>query len=539
MSGSNFGLAPPVVVNPLQAQTTALDAASKVYDLRDKQATEAWGNALQQATDENGNVNLQKAQSIASQNPLARQGMARNLANTSNIRGQQLEQAAKHMSNIGAASLTLMNDPSDTNLEMVRQKLIASGYPAELINREIDQAKQMGPDQRRQWAYQHGVAAMSPDAALNRTAGQTTMGQFGGTSAPQTIIQGSPYNAPQVHIGGGVAHTMSPGEYGAPQETVQGYNAQGQPVPSNDPSAVRWEKRVVPRGPAMGQPAPGTVSGAPGGGSGGTPPTPPQTPLPTGYRPRPTAGAPGTAAPTPAPAGAPAAPAPAAPAPPPAQPPAGVPTSAPTGAEKSTEADITAYKADQAGLPDVQTSTQNLAHAYTALSQLRSATGKGAEGINNLRSWAQTLGIAPAGAVKEQELFELVRKYTEREMINAAGGSTTDMGRRMQEAANAGTLLSTPANFEILRNDMGKRLQTIAAHKDHDPQTGGAGYLGSRAKIADATDPRGFVWGLYGPDEQAKILAEVEKNPTASAKLHKAIGMANRLNLHITGLPGG
>jgi hypothetical protein len=207
----------------------------------------------------------------------------------------------------------------------------------------------------------------------------------------------------------------------------------------------------------------------------------------------------------------------------------------PTGTEEATKTDIGAYKADQAAQPDVNTRAQNMAHAYDALNQLKSATGRGAEGINNLRSWAQTLGIAPAGAVDEQRLFEIVHKYTERAMIDAAGGGSTDMGKRMQEQANAGTLLSTPANLEILRNDMGTTLQKAAAYKDQK-DTSGTGYLGSRAKVADTTDPRGFVWNLYSPDEQAKINAEVDKDPVAAAKLHKAIGMAGRLNLQIPGL---
>jgi hypothetical protein len=147
----------------------------------------------------------------------------------------------------------------------------------------------------------------------------------------------------------------------------------------------------------------------------------------------------------------------------------------------------------------------------------------------------QTLGILPAGAVKEQELFEIVHKYTERAMIDAAGGSSTDMGKRMQEQANAGTLLSTPANLEILRNDMGKVLQTAAAYKDHK-NTSGVGYLDARAKLADTTDPRGFVWDLYSDQEKAKINAEVADNKVAADKLHKAMGMAGRLNLQIPGL---
>jgi hypothetical protein len=205
-------------------------------------------------------------------------------------------------------------------------------------------------------------------------------------------------------------------------------------------------------------------------------------------------------------------------------------TAPPQGQPEKLKADVEAYTQDQAALPTTQTRVQNLSHAYEALSQMKSATGKGAGGINSLRSWAQTLGIAPAGAVEEQKLMELVTKYTEREMINAAGGSTTDMGRRMQEQANAGTLLSAPANFDILRNDMGKAIQNIAAYQDHPDKTGN-GYLEHRADVASATDPRGFVWNMYSPEEQAKIQASVKPGSADDKKLHKAIGMAARLGL--------
>jgi hypothetical protein len=177
-----------------------------------------------------------------------------------------------------------------------------------------------------------------------------------------------------------------------------------------------------------------------------------------------------------------------------------------------------------------------LAHAYTALTALKSATGQGAAGINTLRSFAQTLGILPQGAVTEQQLFEIVHKYTERAMIDAAGGSSTDLGKRMQEEANAGTLLSNSTNAVILRNDMGKVLQSVAAYRDL-PDKSGRGYLAARADNAANTDARGFVWDLYSPDEQNSIKKEVGESGPAHDKLAKAIGMARRLNLQITTLP--
>jgi hypothetical protein len=71
MSGSNFGLAPPVVVNPLQAQTTALDAAGKVYDLRQAQSKEAAGQAFQNSLNPDGTPNQNAFLSNLKANPAA------------------------------------------------------------------------------------------------------------------------------------------------------------------------------------------------------------------------------------------------------------------------------------------------------------------------------------------------------------------------------------------------------------------------------------------------------------------------------------
>lgn len=209
-------------------------------------------------------------------------------------------------------------------------------------------------------------------------------------------------------------------------------------------------------------------------------------------------------------------------------------TAPPQGQPQKVEADVKAYTEDKAGIPVTMTSAQNLSHAYEALAMLKSSTGKGAAGLQTLRSYAQTLGIASPAMMNEQKLIEEINKYTEREMINAAGGSTTDMGRRMQEQANPGTTLSNAANFDLLRNDIAKKMQGIAANQAHTSKDG-VGYVEHRSKIASTTDPRGFVWNLYSPEEQARILKEVEKDPTAADHLHRAIGMVDKLQLRIPG----
>jgi hypothetical protein len=565
-------IANPKVENPETALSTAATAAQTIYGVQEKQAQQAVGNILQQATDENGNVNYETAQRLAAQaGPVVQMGMSTFLKDASGLRGQQLTQGISRNTAANNAIIGALNgDDAGLHDRVVAglQGLVTSGvYTQDEATRSALRLP-TDPAQLRQRLAQIQTSLAPAELQQQQISGtpfrQTGPGgtTIGGTQDIRTgAVSGQPGQQ-------GLPQGLDPSQTAAYQQWLK--TGRDYPDPAN-PTVMKHgtnetflkdsgvpDQYVYPGGaPATPGTQPGAASPL---GTGRLPPAlqnpnkPPATPAPAPVAtPAP---APTPVAPAPAPfggytiggGGAPAAPA--APAPSPAAPasapsPAGSGISGPTpaqkaaaaGTEKATELDIAAYKADQAAQPDVQTSAQNLAHAYTAMSALKSATGKGAAGINDLRSFAQTLGILPKEAVNEQRLFELVRKYTEREMINAAGGSTTDMGRRMQEQANAGTLLSESANVDIMRNDMGKRLQTIAANKDHDPQSGGAGYLANRAKVADSTDPRGFVWDLYSPEEQAAINAEVAKNPTAADKLHKAMGMADRLKLHVTGLP--
>jgi hypothetical protein len=203
---------------------------------------------------------------------------------------------------------------------------------------------------------------------------------------------------------------------------------------------------------------------------------------------------------------------------------------------QNIKANADAYLEDKAAIGPQLTRGQNLAHAFNALRAMTSATGKGAEGLNTLRSYAQTLGFANAGTMNEQQLFEILHKYTTRAAVDAAGGSSTDLGKKIQEEANAGTTLANSTNMEILRNDMGKVMQGVAANMEQkDPR--GLGYLDTRAKHNLATDPRGFVWDTYSDAEKDKIRAEVGERGAAHDKLAKALGIVLRHpELQITGI---
>jgi hypothetical protein len=231
------------------------------------------------------------------------------------------------------------------------------------------------------------------------------------------------------------------------------------------------------------------------------------------------------------------------PQPPPAQttatPPAATPPASgqtylapPQGQPEAAKADVELFKKDQQSLPQWQTTDQNYGHAYEALKLIN--TGKSTESTHAMYSWLMAQGALPPGMEDNVKNYDIFKKYTEREVANAGNAAGTDTGRALAQISNPGTSFSTPANLELLRNDIGKNRQQIAAMKLEDPQSTGIGYGGRKAGIASTTDPRGFQWDLYSPAEQQKILAEVKNNPAADAKLHRAIGMAATLDLNRT-----
>ncbi len=531
------GIANPPQFNPLAAQNSAVQAAHNMLTLRGLQAKEAAGQAYQGAINpETGEFDPNRLRTLLSQNPTAAMEAGATLSNTQNISSNQLEQARAKATWVNARSGAALEsgDFSDGAMLKLFQEGMANGV---LTLPEVQrQLALIPPDAagRERWLREHQMTSASVQQQLDQTQGtrqviNTPQGTYVTTVPP--IRSGQNVTVPHGATPGSTTTVSEPYDdqgiiprdaNGAPTRPPKGYTSVTKPVTAVPGVPTGGPPVITPGASPPGVPPPGTIPVTPAPGV-----TPGRITAPPGLgnpnKPTPAVATPAPAVATPAPAATPA---------PTVQPPAI--TAPPQGQPQKVEADVQAYTQDQAAVPTAQTRAQNMAHAYEALNQLKSATGKGAPGINALRSYAQTLGILPAGAVNEQRLIELVTKYTERAMIDAAGGSTTDMGRRMQEQANAGTLLSTPANLDILRSDMGKAIQNIAAYQAH-PSKDGVGYLEHRAKIASTTDPRGFVWSLYGPEEQAKIMAEVKKDPEAEKSLFRAIGMADTLKLRIPG----
>jgi len=538
-------IAHPTVVDPAGALGRAAQIGGNILDLQKLQSQQAWGNALQQATDpKTGEVNWLAAQRIAAANPAAAMGMADNLRNASNIRSQQLEQGNAAYSNIARSALTLQNDPSDDNVRAVFSDLIRT-HPGstDQITREMNAVLAMtDPKDRVQYAYRHGIAALDAQSAMNRSPfGQTTLTQLGGTTAPTTLVQPSPYGTGGVTVGGGIAHTQDPGTYYAPQPSVIMYDANGQPT--TDPTkAVRSVPTVTPRGPVMGAPAPGTVA-----------PAPPTAPLPTGYQPRPNAQP--QPSPTPAPRGPNQAPttsaSSSAPTPPPQPPtpttspqpptPAPVITGLPTGTEQAAGTDVAKYQEAQNVLPSQQT---NLIAGKAALDALKLArTGPGTSFVNQVKAFAQAQGLdiwrdpqTNTVPTDPTVAYQVARKNLLRFAQGNGSRIGTDLGLATQLESNPNVdQMVNAANDQVLKKDMGVARRNVAATLEAQSgdvgKSRGVGWADHIAKFTNETDPVAFAWDLLTGDERNRHIAEVSKVKGGLDKLDKSLELAAKHGL--------
>src|SRR5215467_14980528 len=113
-SSSTLGaLANPTLVNPLAAYSAGIGAAKSTYELRAAQAQQAWGNALQQATGEDGVTDFNKARAIAARDPLATMGMMAGLKGAAELSGSAQQQGLATNTAIGNAITGAMQAPDD------------------------------------------------------------------------------------------------------------------------------------------------------------------------------------------------------------------------------------------------------------------------------------------------------------------------------------------------------------------------------------------------------------------------------------------
>lgn len=526
-SGVLDSIAHPNVVNPLAAMAGAAQTANTIYQVRQNQANQAIGSILQQSTDENGNVDYEKAGQLAAQaGPVVQMGMQSYLQNASVLRSQQLAQgvtrnAAANNAIVGALS----GDNAGLHDRVVSglQGLVANGVMTQ------DQATRSAlrlpsdPAQLRTRLQQIQTELSPPDLQQEQTAGQRVS-----ISTPQgTYVT----TVPPTRQGGTttVLHGPAPGETSQvsvpmDEQGVIPQDANG--VPARAPKS--WQTITVPRTSIPGVPQGGSPTYTPPGTpASGTVPSPGRiNPVPPSNSPLRNPPAIVTA---PASSSTET----------PAVPGSGGPlarTGPPQGQPEQLQADLDARNKDVAVVPQQQAQLQNMKHAYDALAFI--TTGKGQQLPNSVFNALAGYGLLPEGAVNRTEKYEEYKKYATQAIIQQGLLQGTDLGRQLAQSANPSDLLMTEANRELLRNNMGAAIQgiaTAAAEKDQTSPSAASGYLSRRSNTVSNTDPRGFVWSLYSPQEQQKMLADAAAadkrngNTNASDRLHRAIGMSSSI----------
>jgi hypothetical protein len=199
------GVMNPEVLNPLAAQNSAIQAAGNMYDLRAKQATAGWGDALQQATDpKTGVVDLPRAQAIAAGMGLrTQQGMMTNLTGASNLATQQIDQNEARRIRFARNQMSLVYDWSDANINKIYADEIAAGTPEAVAAQQRDMWLRMPEDQRRHAAYAQGLRAMDVGTQAGRVMGDTKPTAVGGEVVAPTVTQPTPEGPGTLRTGPG------------------------------------------------------------------------------------------------------------------------------------------------------------------------------------------------------------------------------------------------------------------------------------------------------------------------------------------------
>lgn len=495
-------IANPQVINPLAAFSSAVNTAGAVYSLRDKQADQAWGQALQAATDpQTGTVDYGRAQQLAAQNPLAAMGMGRYLQASSGLKTAQQEQTIRHMGLIGGAAMTVVNDPSDANLEMVRTSLLNAGLPQSAVDQEIQTLRGMSPDQRRAYALQHGMAALDPQGRFTASVGQT-----GTAVTPQGVV---PYVQGGIMTGGRL--TTAPGSIGYGMSPAQ----LNQQITYKDDQGVEHSTTLGEYLKTLGVPTPsGTGFGGGGGGqapaapsSGGTPQAPPS---PTN---QPRLNSP------------PAAP----------EPPKSIPGPQP-GMQEKWKASADQYNAENAASGQFQQRLFPLAQVDALLGSGDLTTGPGAEGVNRIKEWLATRAATfgwDAQTIQQAKFDELNKYLTQ--VVNAnpfAGGSDQRLASAI--SGNPSAHIATLANKDVIKAMIGLeryRQAAMLAAKAQNVQP--KDFSDFQSKFASTYDPRAFVIDRLKPEQQEKMIkgmSEAERK-TFNASLQLIESNPSLMNL--------
>lgn len=560
-SGANSGLinalAHPTVVNPLAAYQGALQTAKSDYEVQQLRANKAIGDILQQSTDENGNVNYEKAgQLAAAAGPVVQSGMQTYLRNASELRGQQLEQGlARNKAASNAIIGALNGDDAGLHDRVVSglQGLVSNGAMTQEQATRSALSLPSDPTQLRQRLQQIQTQLAPPDLQQQQIAGRmgTQTGPGGVTIGTRQDINTGAVSAPPQQ---GAPQGLDPAqaaEYQRWLKTPKDYPTPGDPNTTKHGTNESYlidtgvpPKYIYPGG------APATPGTQPGQSSPlGTGRLPPALTNPNKPQVTPPAPTPATTSP-PAPAAVPfggytiggsqnpltpAAPATSAtttppPTPTPA-PPQGTGISGPTPAQRA--AATATEKGGELGPPQFQaeatasTKAQNqqaiLGNMLSDTSQF--FTGPQAGIVGKVRNLAIGLGI-PGANVEAQTAKESFTKLASQ--LADAQGAGSDARMNVNISANPHEELSAPGVDLILRQLQGnadyiRARGTLAAKYPNK-----ADYPGFQESIKEL-DPRVFQMARMTGEQRTtywkSLDTEARKQLDAAGKKARELGV--------------
>jgi hypothetical protein len=506
-NGLLSAIAHPAGISPnlLTAYGHGLDIAQKQWANKEWQAKQLAGQAFQNSVNPDGTPN----QTELNRNLVAAGPQAALAAQTSSQAGQTLDNETynTHRKRIdtlsGAMGALTAQFPGGVPLDQVSgavDRLVANGIATPAEGQQWKSMFGGDPAQNSRIILQKQLGMLDAHAALEASRPKPQQQEMGGYTR---TIDVNPITNP---TGPGAVGTAAPRT--TSPETNAGLVETYVPDPARPGSYLKVYQPRSDLPGASGVPGGGGVPGAAPGG-GGPAPSPTNPPR-----------LPGAAAPGAAP-GAPART-------------AAAPLAAPPqGTTESNAADTTSYKAAQGGVVAANNAMQNLQHAYQAL-RLTNA-GKSTETTHAMYSLLAAQGLVPQGLVDDVKNYDLFRKYTERYALDQGASSGTDAGRAMAAASNAGTSISTAANLDVLRNEIGRQRQHIAMVAEHKDPTG-VGWGKHSEGFSSATDPRGFSVEMYSPAEIRRMVAGM-KDDAERTRFHKSVGIAQRLKL--SAMPSG
>lgn len=236
-------------------------------------------------------------------------------------------------------------------------------------------------------------------------------------------------------------------------------------------------------------------------------------------------------APSAPPAANPLVPPPSAPAAAPAATPGGVmSTAASPVVTANNQADIGAFKGDQAQIPTRQTNVQSLQKAQHALEL--TSTGKSTSSMHNIYSWINSQipgGAAMAGISDKVEDWDIAHKYLLDYARQSGAAAHSDLQLIASQGSNASAdEISNQAALNVVKTNIGRERQAIAKVMEAPDQTG-IGYGKHAANFANSTDPRAFAFDTYTPEERSKLLGSLKGS--ALTKFKKSLEIADKNGL--------